>query len=288
MHVAVARMEDVDAAQVVSLLHGLDARQQRTDTAARHGAVHAVVVGRNAPGCRERVFAPRPEAQTFVLRAGNLNARSAVFAQDRGHAHDFVGDFFGCAVRFAQQDRRRVEIVTRVDEFLDGAGGRLVHHFQTRRDDARRDDAGHRVAAFHHVVETRHDDLCGLRLGDQLDGHFGDDRKHAFAADQHGQQIQTGRIGRERAEFDDFALHGDGAHAQHVVHRQTVFEAVNAAGILRDVATDRAGNLRRRVRRVIQAVRRGGLGDGQIAHAGLDRGGSRVRIDFHDLTETRE
>ena len=41
---------------------------------------------------------------------------------------------------------------------------------------------------------------------------------------------------------------------QHVVHRQAVLQAMHAAGVLGDVAADRAGDLARRVGRVVQAV----------------------------------
>ena len=48
MQVAVAGVEDVGAAQSVFALHLLDAPQHPPDLAARDGAVHAVVVGRDA------------------------------------------------------------------------------------------------------------------------------------------------------------------------------------------------------------------------------------------------
>ena len=57
------------------------------------------------------------------------------------------------------------------------------------------------------------------------------------------------------------AVDGEAAHAQHVVHGQAVLQAVHAAGVLGDVAADGAGDLGRRIGRVVQAVGRRRLGD---------------------------
>ena len=59
------------------------------------------------------------------------------------------------------------------------------------------------------------------------------------------------------------------AHAQHVVHGEAVLQAMHAAGILGDVAADGAGDLARRIGRVVQAEWRRRLRDRGIAHAGL-------------------
>ncbi|EDT02922.1 hypothetical protein BamIOP4010DRAFT_3543 [Burkholderia ambifaria IOP40-10] len=288
MHVAVAGMEHVDAAQSVLRLELLDAREQRTDRAARHGAVHAVIIGGNAPGGRKRVLAARPVAQPLAFVARDLDARRAMLAQHGRHAHDFLRHFLRRPVRFAQQDRLRVEVVARVRERLDGLGGRLVHHLESGRDDARRDDRGDCLAALHDIVEARHHELRGLRFRDQFQRDLGDDREHPFAADHHREQVEARRVEAERAEFDDLAVDRDRAHAHDVVHGQPVFQAVDAAGIFRDVAADRAGDLRRRIGCVVQPVRRGGFRNREVAHAGLHGGRARVRIDLDDAREACE
>ena len=90
-----------------------------------------------------------------------------------------------------------------------------------------------------------------------------------FRADHQRQQVVARRVERLGAELDRLAVDGEAAHAQHVVHRQAVLQAVHAAGVLGDVAADRAGDLARGVGRVVQAVRRRRLGDREVAHAGL-------------------
>jgi hypothetical protein len=139
-----------------------------------------------------------------------------------------------------------------------------------------------------HVGEARHDAARQLRLGHEPDGHLGRDREHAFAADQHAHQVEPGGVERLRAELDRLAFDRVAAHAQHVVDRQPVLQAVHAAGVLGHVAADRAGDLARRVGRVVQPVRRGGLADRDVAHAALHTRRARERIDRDDAVELRE
>jgi hypothetical protein len=58
------------------------------------------------------------------------------------------------------------------------------------------------------LVERGHDHLRRLRLGQQLDGHFGDHASMPFGADDERQQVVARRIERGAAEFDDLALDG--------------------------------------------------------------------------------
>jgi len=69
------------------------------------------------------------------------------------------------------------------------------------------------------------------------------------------------------------------------MHGQAVLEAMHAARILGDIAAQRAGNLRRGIGRVIQAMRRRCLRDREVAHAGLDHRQAGQRIEVQDLVE---
>jgi hypothetical protein len=91
-----------------------------------------------------------------------------------------------------------------------------------------------------------------------------------------------------RAELDHLALDRHAAHAQHVVHGEAVLQAVHAAGVLGHVAADGAGDLARRIGRVVQAEGRGGLADGQVAHARLHDRRARVRVKLDDAVELRQ
>ena len=70
-------------------------------------------------------------------------------------------------------------------------------------------------------------------------------------------QVVAAGIEMLAAEPDDLA--GDQHHleAENVVGRHAVFQAMHAAGIFRHVAADGAGDLRRRIGRVIES----GMGD---------------------------
>ena len=127
---------------------------------------------------------------------------------------------------------------------------------------------------------------CGL--GSELDRDLGDDREQALAAGDEREQVVAGAVERLAAELDDLAGDQHAAHAAHVVHGEPVLEAMHAARVLGDVAADRAGDLRRRIGRVVEAVRRGGLGDREIAHAGLHDRGARERVDREDALELGE
>ena len=168
---------------------------------------------------------------------------------------------------------------------FDGGGHRPVHHLQAGRDDARCNDGGHRIAGLAQVVKAGHDAARQLRLGHQLDRHFGGHGQHALAANHHAEQVVTGRIERGAAKLDGLALDGVALDLQHVVHCQTIFEAVHAARVFGHIAADGAGDLAGRIGRVVQPVGRCGFRDGQVAHAALHGGRARSHVNVEDLVE---
>ena len=285
VQVAVARVEHVGAAQAVFLFHLLDGQQDVGQAFARDGGVHAHVVGADAPAGGKGVLAPAPEAQALGFAFAHRDGRGARAAQHFAHVGDLFLDFLGRAVALAQQDGLGREVVAGLDEVLDGGRHGLIHHLQPGRDDAGRDHGGHGVAGLAHVVEAGHDAARQLRLGDQAHGDFGGHGQHALAADQDGQQVEARRVQRRGAELHRLALHGEATHLEHVVHRQPVLEAVHAARVLGHVAADGAGDLAAGIGRVVQAEGRGGLADGQVAHAALHHGRAAGRIDLQDLVE---
>ena len=60
---------------------------------------------------------------------------------------------------------------------------------------------------------------------------------------------------------------------------------MHATGILGHIAADGAGDLRGGIGGVEQAMRRGRFGNGQVAHTGLDTGGTAVRVHVPDPVE---
>ena len=166
--------------------------------------------------------------------------------------------------------------------------GEFVHHLKTGRHDAGTDDTGDGITGFFDVIETRHHDARQLWLGYQLDGDFSGHTEHAFGAGHQREQVIARCIGRVGTDGRCLALNGYDFDFLHVVHSETVFQAMHAAGIFGYVSTDRTGDLRRRIRRVIEPEWRNLFGDLQVADAWLYAGGARHRVNADDAIELRQ
>ncbi len=163
-----------------------------------------------------------------------------------------------------------------------------IHHLEAGRHDARGDDASDRVGAAPDIIERGHDQFDTLGQRYQPDRCLDDDAKHAFGARQQRQQRESRRLTQRRADGNEFAVPGSDHQLQQVVDREAVLEAVDAAGILRDVAADGARELRRRVRRVEEPVRGCGVRDREIGDAGLDPGEAPSGIHFENAVQSRQ
>ena len=67
---------------------------------------------------------------------------------------------------------------------------------------------------------------------------------------------RPGAIEHRAADVHEVAVRQHGFDAKHVMDGEAVLQAVRAAGVLGDVAADRADDLARRVGRVVAAERR--------------------------------
>src|SRR5215471_17242150 len=85
---------------------------------------------------------------------------------------------------------------------------------------------------------------------------------------------------RRPSEPHDLAVDGHELDAQHVVGGETVFEAMHAAGVLGDVATDGTGDLARRIGRVVEAGMLDGEGHAQVGDARLRHDAAVGEIDL--------
>src|ERR1043166_2348347 len=68
----------------------------------------------------------------------------------------------------------------------------------------------------------------------------------------------------------------------------SIFEAMNAAGVLGNVAADRAGRLTRRIGNVIEIIRRDGARQMGIYQARLDARDAILSVDFENLAHARQ
>ena len=86
----------------------------------------------------------------------------------------------------------------------------------------------------------------------------------------------------------DLAVRQDYLQAEHVVGRHTISEAVGAAGVLGDVAAERAGRLARRIGRVVEAAARNGLRQVEVDQPWLDRRPHVIGIHLQDAPHPGE
>ena len=158
-----------------------------------------------------------------------------------------------------------------------GRLGRLdrerVHHLDRRRHDAGGDDRRHRVPG---VVGGGSKPASSVRTSSGLRTS-----RTVTAVTMPSvpsepttapEQVVAGAVRAPPPEVDDVAVRRDQLGAEHVVGGEAVLQAVRAAGVLRDVAADRADLLARRVGRVVVAVRRRRPGHVEVDHARLDDG----------------
>ncbi len=222
----------------------------------------------------------RPTAGKAFLRPAQNRIRSA-------SSRDVVLDVGLDAVELAQQDRLGVDRVAGVDEILRGGDREPVHHLKPAGDDAGGDDVADRAARLLHRVEAREQRPRHLRPRQQPDRHFRDDAEQAFRSREQREEVEAGGVERAGPERHPLALDREDLDREHVVHRQAVLQAVHAARVFGDVAADGAGDLRRRVGRVVEAVRLRRLRDGEVAHAGLHARVAPVRAQLEDPVEAR-
>ena len=178
--------------------------------------------------------------------------------------------------------------VARVHRLLGGLDRERVHHLDGGGHDARGDDVGHHVARRGDRREVGQQRLHGLGHPHQPHGDLRDDPERALRAEHHAAQVRPGLLAGVAADRHQRAVGQHDLGGQHVVGGEPVLEAVRAAGVLRDVAADRAHLLAGRVGRVVQPVRRRRLRDRQVGDARLDDRPPVDRVDLQDLREARQ
>ena len=113
------------------------------------------------------------------------------------------------------------------------------------------------------------------------------DAERALRADERPEQVIAGVVELLAAERDDLAVGEHDLQARDVVRREAVLEAVRAAGVLGDVAADRADDLRRRVGRV-EVRRPDGGGDLDVRDAGLHDDALVGQVDLEQRAHPRQ
>ena len=129
------------------------------------------------------------------------------------------------------------------------------------------------------VRETREQRPHRLRRAQKAQRQLRRDPERPLGADERAEQVRALVPDRE---LDELAVRQDDLGREHVVDREAVLEAVRAARVLGDVAADRADLLRRRIRRVVEAVGRDRARDVEVRDAGLDDDLAALDVDLED------
>ena len=241
----------------------------------------------------------RPTAGNAALRpAQNSSRSSSELDSAAGHRTALHGDVLDPlqemidlvlrSVELDNQQRLDVERIAGVDEFFGRGNRRPIHHLHPGRNNARADDLGDARSAILGRIEADEGSARALRPFQDTHGDFGDDAEKALGAGDDAEQIVAGGIEMPAAKPQNLACHQHQLTAENIVGGHAVFEAMHAAGILRDIAADAAGDLRRRIGRVIEALLLDRLRHRQIGDARLDHGDAIVVVDLADMVEFAE
>ena len=165
---------------------------------------------------------------------------------------------------------------------------RLVHHLEPGGNDPGGDDRAHTGAGGCVVGEAEQQRAHRGGLGENTYRHLGDHAEQPLRAGHHAEQVVALGIEVLAAEAEHLAVHQHHLDAEQVVGGEPVLEAVHAAGVLRHIAADRAGDLAGGVRGVIEPVGADRGADGEIGHPRLDHGAAVGAVDVENPVELAE
>ena len=227
-------------------------------------------------------------AQNCCRSASLVDARMVVAPsspRDILHDADEMIDFRLGPVEFDDDQRLRVERIAAGLKALDRMDRRSVHHLQPSRDDAARDDRADATRSCRHARKAEQQPARDWRPLQQPYRHLRDDAEQSFGARHQAYKVISLAVQMLAAEPDQVAAHQHDVESQYIVGRQSVFQTVNAAGVLGDIAADRTGDLRGWIRRVVEALRLDGFGDRQVLDARLHARAAVLIVDVEDSIE---
>ena len=171
---------------------------------------------------------------------------------------------------------------------LDRLDAELVHHLDSRRDDAGAYHAGDGGAGLVEVRKDGQQGLHGLRLSEQADDGLRNDRQRALGADHHAAQVVPGALAGASAEPLHRAVGGHYLHTENVVGGDAVGQAVGSAGVLGNVPANGARLLRGRVWGIVEAVLLYGVRQVDVDDPGLHDRQPVLDVDLNDPVHSGE
>ena len=171
---------------------------------------------------------------------------------------------------------------------LGGLDRELVHHLDRGRHHACGDDLGDSRARGVHRVESGEERADRLRRAHDAERDARRDAERALGADDHAEQVGAVRVERLATELHDLPVRQHERQAGDVVDGESVLQAVRAAGVLGDVAADRAHLLARGIGRVEEPVGGDRARDVEVRDAGLDDDALARQVDLEDPVHAGE
>ena len=281
MEIAVASMKNVGNAQGVFFAEPRDLAHHSRKSSAGNHAVLNDVVGRNTAHCSERGFAAFPDECALGVGLGDANFPGAIRTANFVNVREKGLDFGERAIKLDEKQAATVGIVG-VDGGFGGLDGEMVHHFNGGGEHAGGDDTADCGAGFvggRKRGEERADAFGAL---DDAENDFRRYAERAFGANEDASEIVAGSIERFSAEMNERAVGKNDFEADDVGGGEAVLQAMRAAGVFRDVASDAADGLRRRIGRVEIFVGLDAAGDVEIDDAGFDGNASVGNVHFEN------
>src|SRR5215217_1440990 len=274
MQIPVPGVEDVGDPQAVPPGELGDLAKDCRELRARDDAVLDVVVVGDAAHSTECGLAGLPEEGAFVVILGHPDLCGLVLLADLKHPPEL---FLYLSFRSIQLDDEHSAGVgqARMHGRLDGLHGQAVHHLDGCGDYPLTDDPRDRTAGPLGILEGGQQGSHRLRDAAQTERDPGGDTKRPLRADERAEQVVAGRIRRPAAtDVRHRAVRQHDLCAHHVVRGKAVLQAVDAAGVLSQIAADGGDDLAGRIWGVVVAL----VGD-LLAHPHVDD----ARLDYDAL-----
>src|ERR1043166_5693047 len=220
--IAVAGVENVWDAQAVFLAAGADELHDLRQAGARNHAVLCEKIRAEPANGAEGPLPGLPEVGPFLVAPSHTHLAGAVLGANFFDAIDLPVEPRFEAIEFDDQNGPGIERKTKMVGGLDSLGDELVHHFQRRRHDARRDDVTDRLARILDTLEDTEHSFESARRANQAQKDAGDDSEHALGANDRATQIVTIHLLTAvgpGAEPDDLAIGQDHFEAEDVIGR---------------------------------------------------------------------
>src|SRR5215203_5253999 len=265
MQIPIPGVEDVCDPQAVPPGELGDLAKDCRELRARDDAVLDVVVVGDAAHSTECGLASLPEEGAFVVVLGHPDLCGLVLLADLKHPSEL---FLHLGFRSIQLDNEHRAGVGQawMHGRLDGLHGQAVHHLDGSGDYPLTDDPRDRTAGPLGILEAGKQGPHRLRDAAQPERDPGGDTKRPLRAHERAEQVVARRIWRPSAtDVRHRAVRQHDLRAHDVICGKAVLQAVDAAGVLCQVAADGGDYLAGRVWGVVVAL----VGD-LLAHPHVD------------------